>query len=51
MTEAEKKAHALLDALTEAFPLSFDDYPASKDDIANFRDALAARGLEVREIE
>lgn len=39
----------VVEALVEAFPISFDEYPMSSDDMANFREALAARGLEVVE--
>lgn len=43
------KTDPLVDALYEAFPISFDDVPMLPDDISNFYEALAKRGLKIVE--
>ena len=43
------KPDPLVDALYEAFPISFADTPMLPDDMSNFHEALAKRGLKIVE--
>ena len=45
-----KPVDPLVEALLQAFPVSFDECPMQPCDVDNFRAALAARGLEIREV-